>query len=186
MTKITPAIKLSRAFGFLREVEVIALQNIIESLPSNPHAVNIGAGCGTSGLCVIQRSDAFLTTIDIEEDKATGSLKGERNAFQNSGIEYKDRHEQILGDSIEIGKKWKKKVDLVFIDGNHTYEYAAGDIKTWLPHIKKNGIIVVHDYQEHFPGVRKAVNELLKPHYNEIIIADTANTMAAFEIVKEI
>lgn len=52
--------------------------------------------------------------------------------------------------------------DLVYIDGLHTYEGEKNDIQKWLPKIKKGGFIAGHDYgSKHFPGVKKAVDELL-------------------------
>lgn len=53
----------------------------------------------------------------------------------------------------------KFKVDAVYIDANHDYEYVAQDIDYWLPKINKGGIIAGHDYCEKFSGVVKAVNE---------------------------
>ncbi len=163
--------KLSDAFGYLWTEEVVALEDAVKSLPDNPHVVNIGAGAGTSGLTVIQRPDAFLTTIDIRVEGPLGSLKGERNAFEQSGINYKDRHQQILKDSKLVAKEWTKKVDMVFVDGDHSYEGASGDIKGWLPHIKKGGIMVVHDYHlGPWDDVVLAVDELLG-EYEEIFVA---------------
>jgi len=50
--------------------------------------------------------------------------------------------------------------DLVFIDAEHGYEYMVEYIKTWLPLVKKGGLLTGHDYkQPRFPGVEKAVTE---------------------------
>ena len=56
----------------------------------------------------------------------------------------------------------KESLDLVFIDGIHLYDYVKQDIKLWFPKIKKGGILMGHDYGSGFPGVAKAVNELIK------------------------
>jgi predicted O-methyltransferase YrrM len=51
-------------------------------------------------------------------------------------------------------------VDFVFLDADHSYESVKKDIESWLPKIKKGGMISGHDY--HNPcGVKKAVDELL-------------------------
>ncbi len=57
----------------------------------------------------------------------------------------------------------KESVDIIFIDACHDYECVIDDIKLWLPKIKNNGILAGHDYNHLFPGVIKAVNELLGP-----------------------
>ena len=38
-------------------------------------------------------------------------------------------------------------LDMVFIDGAHDYESVMTDILSWLPKIKKNGLICGHDYE---------------------------------------
>ncbi len=169
----TPAAKLSDAFGFLRLIEVKAIEDAVNSFPPNPHIVNIGAGAGTSGLAIIQRPDAFLTTIDIRQDSPLGSMQSELNAFNKSDIDYKSRHKQILKDSKQVAKEWTKKVDMVFIDGDHSYEGASGDIAGWIPHIKKGGLMLIHDYNAGpWPSVCRAVDELLR-EYEQYCLEDT-------------
>lgn len=51
-------------------------------------------------------------------------------------------------------------IDFVFIDADHSYESVTKDINSWLPKIKKGGIISGHDYFTS-PGVKSAVDELL-------------------------
>lgn len=52
-------------------------------------------------------------------------------------------------------------LDGVFIDADHSYEAVRQDIQNWLPKIRSGGILAGHDYISTFPGVVKAVNELL-------------------------
>lgn len=48
-------------------------------------------------------------------------------------------------------------VDLVLLDGGHTYEDVAADIKAWLPKIKPGGVLAGDDYN--WTGVRRAIEE---------------------------
>lgn len=51
--------------------------------------------------------------------------------------------------------------DTVFIDAIHLYENVKRDINCWLPKVKKGGLLMGDDYSNQFPGVMKAVDEIL-------------------------
>jgi hypothetical protein len=50
-------------------------------------------------------------------------------------------------------------LDLVYIDGCHTYEAVKNDIQKWLPKIKESGFIAGHDWG--FKAIKKAIEEEL-------------------------
>ena len=57
------------------------------------------------------------------------------------------------------------KVDLVYIDGVHTYEQVKKDIKNYRNIIKPGGLLCGHDYCPAFQGVMDAIDEALgKPN----------------------
>jgi len=82
-------------------------------------------------------------------------------------------------------------VDMVFIDGDHNYVGCSGDIIAWRGNIKSGGIIAVHDYKKGqlfendedyqpdkphpkpWPGVDKAVDELLVGRFEQILRVDS-------------
>ncbi len=52
-------------------------------------------------------------------------------------------------------------IDLIFIDGNHSYFNVKQDIEHWFPKIRPMGMLSGHDYNPScFPQVIKAVNEI--------------------------
>lgn len=51
-----------------------------------------------------------------------------------------------------------EELDFVFIDASHDKESVMKDITSWLPCVKKDGIVCGHDL--HFPGVVQALEEL--------------------------
>ncbi|MCF7852311.1 MAG: class I SAM-dependent methyltransferase [Simkaniaceae bacterium] len=57
-------------------------------------------------------------------------------------------------------------IDLILIDGNHSYSYVKQDITLWQPKIRSGGLIAGHDYNSLFPGVMRAVDEA----FNENIV----------------
>ena len=209
---------LQAAFRYLFISEVHALKQLARSLPANPVVVNLGAGAGTSGLAFMEsRPDLKLWTIDIQrEDSPFGCLEAEQRlineAFPETILYSNNRYFQMQGDSKIVGLMWqrpksfdfmveawgheKHQVDLVFIDGDHSYNGAKGDILAWLPNIKPGGIIAVHDYGKRkvykdgpiegaphplpWPGVDRAVRKFLCPKY-EIILQ--VATLVAFRII---
>jgi hypothetical protein len=55
-----------------------------------------------------------------------------------------------------------RKIDMVFIDGDHEYSMVKRDIELWRPMVTDGGLLCGHDYP--WPGVNKAVAELLPKH----------------------
>ncbi len=54
------------------------------------------------------------------------------------------------------------EIDLVFIDGNHEYAEVKQDIQSWLPKVRRGGLLAGHDYAPNIPmfsGVKAAVDE---------------------------
>tara|TARA_B110000305_G_C19209687_1_gene525229 strand:- start:147 stop:776 length:630 start_codon:yes stop_codon:yes gene_type:complete len=61
----------------------------------------------------------------------------------------------------ELPKIDMSKIDMVFLDGGHSYETVRSDLSLILKGIKKNKIIICDDYNQVDYGVKKAVDELL-------------------------
>jgi len=51
----------------------------------------------------------------------------------------------LKGDSVTLLKNMKEKYDLIFIDGNHTYEGAKADFENSLPLLAEDGFIAFHN-----------------------------------------
>jgi len=63
--------------------------------------------------------------------------------------------EFIHGDSKEIIKTWEKEIDILLIDGDHSYEGVQADFRFWEPYVKEGGIILLHDVLWPHKGVIK-------------------------------
>jgi hypothetical protein len=55
------------------------------------------------------------------------------------------------------------KIDLLHIDGLHTYEAVKNDFETWFPKTSENAIVMFHDTISFPNDVGKLFNEL--PYY---------------------
>ncbi len=51
-------------------------------------------------------------------------------------------------------------IDMIFLDGGHSYETVSSDLSIILKKIKKGKIIICDDYDQIAYGVKKAVDEL--------------------------
>jgi len=180
----TVAHDIGHAFGYLTQAEITCLQGLAESLPKDAIVINIGAGAGTSGLAfACARSDIHIITIDISSGGSLGGLENERNAFDGKGFQLP---EQILGDSVKIGKAWKRgKVNIVFIDGDHTENGVRRDIEAWIDHILPGGIIIFHDYDSVYWGAIKDVVDVIFQKDKAIALIDTLIAFRVNEATKK-
>lgn len=58
-----------------------------------------------------------------------------------------------------------ESIDVLYIDGNHSYNFVYNDIVKYFPKIKCGGFLTGHDYNDSWPGVKKAVDQFLE-NYN--------------------
>lgn len=123
--------------------EVAVLQALAYTLPPNPIIVNIGAGDrAISTLAFLEaREDSIIFSIDVKV-KAN-----ERIYLAKAGLPA-NRVIRVLGKSQEVGRHWPESMrpDMTYVDGDHTAEGVAGDIKIWLERTRVGGILAFHDY----------------------------------------
>ncbi|MBU3911739.1 MAG: class I SAM-dependent methyltransferase [Candidatus Omnitrophica bacterium] len=141
--------------------------NIAKSLKDNSVIVEIGAFKGKSTCFIaegLRAKNCNFYTIDTWFNDG-GVAEGRQDVFsdflKNIGP-YKDKIVPLRGFSYEVRKTWQedRKIDFLWIDGNHSYKDVTQDIKDWLPLVKKNGFVCFHDYRDE-PDVKKAVDELI-------------------------
>ena len=62
-------------------------------------------------------------------------------------------------DSAEFYKTWNKEIDILHIDGDHSYEMCKSDYDNYYPFVKPGGFIFIHDVI-HWRGVTKFWDEI--------------------------
>jgi len=98
---------------------------------------------------------------------ARNRSQGEHDEMHRTALsafgEYGDRAELLRMFSLEAAPLFDNaSLDFVFIDGDHSYEGAHGDISAWAAKVKPGGWLCGHDYKNAempFPGVDRAVDE---------------------------
>lgn len=116
--------------------------------------------------------DARIYTLDLPPGTAgalpaapaEGALQGGRvTGGKFMGTKYAGKVMQLLGDSAKFDfAPYLGKMDFVFVDGSHSYEYVLNDSRQALALLSGgHGVIVWHDYgTEGWEGVICGLNEL--------------------------
>lgn len=64
---------------------------------------------------------------------------------------------------------WNKPIALLYIDGLHDYTNVSRDFQQFSAWIQPGAYVIFHDYADYYPGVKRAVEEILqKEEYQRI------------------
>jgi len=75
----------------------------------------------------------------------------------------------IVGDSRKTRYPEIKTFDLLFIDGDHSYEGCTDDLENWFPLLEPGGHLVLHD-SYHGSPVMEAVEDFRRRHAVDAIV----------------
>lgn len=156
---------LEKIEGHLGLNEGSLLYKIARSLKNDAVIVEIGAFKGKSTCFIAEgigdKKCQFFSIDTWRSDTMAGGPADVFPAFLENIKFYRDKIKLLRGYSYDVAKDWPKdrKIDLLWIDGDHSYAGVKRDIEDWLPLVKKGGIVCFHD--KDFPAVKKAIDELL-------------------------
>ena len=131
--------------------------------------VDLGVDYGYSTFCFAIPEIGQIYGIDSFEGDICA---GERDTYEyvNDKIKELDLKNVtiIKGFFDDIVRTWDKSIDILHIDGLHTYEAVKNDFEKWSPFVKENGIILMHDTMVDDPkfGVGKFFKEITLPKTN--------------------
>jgi hypothetical protein len=126
--------------------------------------VDLGVDYGFSTFCLAYPQIGKVYGVDwFQGDEHAGyrdTYPLVLNLYEELKKEYNINNvELIKGDFNEVAKTWSKEIDLLHIDGFHTYEAVKNDYETWIKFCKEDAVILFHDV-EVFPGVAQLFSEL--------------------------
>jgi len=162
-------------FTHLTNKEKFLLLKKTENLESKSNIIEIGSYLGASS-CFFAlgalKNNSKVYCIDTWKNE--GMSEGEKDTFEEfcENIEpLKDFIRILRGKSVDMAKNFSEEIDLLFIDGDHSYDAVRADVEAWLPKVKNDGIVVFHDigWAE---GVIKVVNEFIRSLQVEEHIVD--------------
>jgi predicted O-methyltransferase YrrM len=121
------------------------LISLIKSKPNATLFVEIGTGasitCSSTAAFLNNKNDG-TTFITIDCEKRTQDKLGKPNAHFITAWSTSPEVKNHLGDN---------KIDILFIDGDHSVKTVFEEYEFYLPYMKEDGIIVLHDTTMH-PG----------------------------------
>lgn len=135
--------------------------------------VEFGTFRGRSTYNLAQNSKGEITTIDvgdsigpsvdinanIEHRDYPQFITGE--LFLNAPDNIRNKINLIIADSTKLDlSHLYNTIEMVIVDGGHSYEVCKSDSLKALKLIKEGGVIIWDDYGAYWPGVRKALDEL--------------------------
>ena len=106
----------------------------------------------------LPKKEIFKTRYRVKTGDLT-FIDKQQSGIRFIGTESEKRIAQIYADSAQFDySKYENSIDLIFIDGSHTYDYVISDKKIAMKLLRnKKGVIIWHDYGWY--EVIKAINE---------------------------
>lgn len=117
--------------------------------------VDLGVDYGFSTFCFAYPQIGSIYGIDwFKGDDHAGhrdTLNEVDSLYQDLMKEYGISNiEFIKSDFAEAARSWNKEIDILHIDGFHSYEAVKSDYENWIKFCKDDSIILFHDV-ESFP-----------------------------------
>jgi predicted O-methyltransferase YrrM len=136
--------------------------------------VELGVDYGYSLFCLAEPRIGKVYGFDLF-DAGQGYSSG--SDTYDVVMEFKQKHnydnvEVIKGDYTESVKTWSEPIQILHIDGDHSYEGCKRDFDSWSTLVEAGGIILMHDVksQSWSGSVGKVFDEIegwSKGHFNE-------------------
>jgi hypothetical protein len=127
--------------------ELTAVRELADKLTYKENIVMIGAGPGVFALAMLERRKDPPLLYVVEKD----TFHWITTHLEAAGCDLR-LVKAVSGDSYDVGRAWELPVDFLIVDGDHTFEGAARDIKAWLPHVKSGCRMFFHDFYERPEG----------------------------------
>lgn len=152
--------------GFLANDEAQALYDCALRASAAGPVLEIGSYCGKSTIYLglaCQRNDSTVFALDHHrgsEEHQQGEFFHDPELF-DSGEGVMDSFREfrrnihaagldevvvpVVAGSEAAARHWQTPLAMVFIDGGHSLDAALTDYRCWLPHLKRGGILAIHD-----------------------------------------
>jgi hypothetical protein len=153
-----------------RSMSAICLQWLYETAQGMASIVEVGSYKGRSTHALCSGCPGTVTAVDhwiMMFGPRAGTFRAGALATFKENVGHFKNLNIIQAPSLEAVLTFKDaSIDMVFIDGDHSYEGVKADVLAWIPKAKK--LICGHDYHGATPGVIQAVEELFPGRFRVI------------------
>ena len=117
--------------------------------------VDLGVGQGFSTFVFALASKGIVYGIDSFTSLATlARLRKHRDEMHVDNLSF------LHGDINSFGKIWTFPIDILHIDATHDYDAVKRDFEQWRPHVKDEGVILMHDTISYLKHAGKFFDEI--------------------------
>src|SRR3989344_1807546 len=165
-------------FSFTNYQERETLYNLAKSLNGGSVIVEVGSHLGATS-CMLALANKNNKVYCVDTWKNDGQMPDRsKDTFEEFKNNTKDFSNIIAlrGTSEEVVKNFNEKIDLLFIDGDHSYEGVKKDIFNWIPKCKDSAMVAFHDVGPAGSveyGVTKVIDEYIKPIQKRVVASLT-------------
>lgn len=137
---------------------VLHWPNVVYGLPGNPRILEVGSWRGASAVRFLKLDPSRLVLVDPYAVKPDGSWEGGLTQEELEGVRMKARARVDRFDGFGV-VEWRyefspeasqgfedESFDLVYIDGDHSYEAVKADMAAWWPKVAPGGTMVLDDH----------------------------------------
>ena len=196
--RIGQYVSMSRRIpGWTRGSEAAALALASHALPSNCVIIEIGSflGCSTVLLAGARKLAGSGRVISIDPFDGSGdqfSMQIYQNITSTLELPLRlcfERNIQVAGvanwvevyqqQAHEVAARWTTPIDLLFLDGDQSYPAVTRAYHSWIPYLKKGGLIALHNsrpgshHPTHDGHVRLVLETIHPPEYGDVRCVDT-------------
>lgn len=156
--------------------------------------VEIGAYAGASSCLMLGRKGTNVISIDLGEPIPKGQVFENVLMYKNSPniykyiqgnsqtIEVKNQVIECLNTARALCYSDTNKIDLFFIDGDHSFNGVIADFNMFSDMVSVGGYIVFDDYNDsvYSPEVKQAVDSLLPNLVDYEVLGTFENNLGAY------